>query len=76
MLVERNANQKVELKERERMGAGREQTETQREQQESERDMSKKTNKNTRTHRKIRVGGNKHKELWLEFIQLSPTNSS
>ena len=84
MLVERNENQKVELKERERIGV--------RGNRDTERtagewgDRSKKTNKNTRQRRqiripehtrKIRVGGNKHKELWLEFIQfiqLSPAN--
>lgn len=81
MLVERNENQKVELKERERIG-GWGNRDTERTAGEWG-DRSKKTNKNTRQRRqiripehtrKIRVGGNKHKELWSEFIQLSPAN--
>ena len=73
MLVERNENQKVELKERERM-AGREQRH--RENSKRVREIGQRRQIRIPEHtRKIRVGGNKHKQLWLEFIQLSPANS-
>lgn len=75
MLVERNSNQKVELKERERMGGGGDK-QRHRENSKRVREICQRRQIRIPEHtRKIRVGGNKHKELWLEFIQLSPTNS-
>lgn len=83
MLVERNENQKVELRERERMREMEREREinreTETENSERAREIGQRRQIRKPEHtRRIRVRGNKHKELWLDFIQfiqLSPANS-